>query len=201
MSHNNEQITALLIDTYPYLSNSFKILGPILWVPSTTIPIPEAVCKIVIGQMLSRQAASTIYKRARKCSENAGLNGCWQLSDSDLLACGLSKRKAQTISQFRTAYEQDPNKVEQWRHLEYQDLMESVNSHWGLSNWSADMLAIFYLGLPDVFPLGDGTIKRATRFIENNLSKGETFSPESSSPYRTFLALHLWRCIDEQIFQ
>jgi len=71
-----------------------------------------------------------------------------------------------------------------------------TNKHWGLSNWSASILAIFYFGFEDVYPENDGSIRRVTRLLEQ---KGITFDPEQASPYRSYLALYLWEILDRKM--
>ena len=55
------------------------------------------------------------------------------------------------------------------------------------------MLAIFYFGFEDVYPLNDGSIKRVTNLLEQ---RGIKFEPEKAAPYRSYLALYLWAILD-----
>ena len=55
------------------------------------------------------------------------------------------------------------------------------------------MLLIFYFGYEDLYPEGDGSIKR---IIESFETKGIKIIPENSAPYRSYLALYLWEILD-----
>ena len=183
---------------YPELSellDNVPILEPLEPQP---LPVAEAVTKIVVGQMLSRVAAESIYSRILEARISAGVEGSWKVPEQDLQACGLSRRKIRTIREFAECYQRDPSKIEEWRFLSYEDLTESVSQHWGLSQWSADMLAIFHFAHPDVFPKTDGTIIRVRRILEERYLS-ESLDPELARPYRTSLARYMWSFVDRGI--
>lgn len=190
MSHHQHLRTA-----YPALCGLLEKVSPLPDLVPQYLPVSEAVTKIVVGQMLSRAAADTIYARLTSARDRYGLEGCWQLAEADLLDCGLSRRKVRTVREFSAFYEHDPSRFEAWRDLEYHELSAAVASHWGLSQWSADMLAIFYFAKPDVFPATDGTIIRVRRILEDQHLTG-TLEPERASPFRTSLARYMWEFLD-----
>lgn len=165
-----------------------------------TLPIAEAVTKIVIGQMLSRTAADTIYSRVIKARSRHRVKGSWQLPETELLACGLSQRKVRTIREFAAYYECCPAEVEAWRNLGQSELREAVSKHWGLSSWSADMLAIFYFAMPDIFPENDGTIIRVRQTLEQHYTTGP-LEAESARPYRTTFTRYMWALLDHGVLQ
>ena len=190
-----------LHNAYPRLSAVFAALGPIEIEPHNGILVAEAITRIVIGQMLSRNAATSIYSRVAAKRDEIGLAGSWQLDCSSLVSLGLSRRKAQTIQEFGVQYQGNPDRFENWRSLSYNVLRQEVSAFWGLSDWSADMLAIFYFGLPDVFPSSDGTIKRAICLLEEKVLKGRALDPTRAKPYRTYLSLYLWRTVDSGLLK
>lgn len=159
------------------------------------LPVAEAVTKIVVGQMLSRAAADTIYARLVAARLRYELPGCWMLSEVDLLESGLSRRKVRTIRDFGVCYEHDPQRYEAWRELEHTELSGEVSMHWGLSQWSSDMLAIFYFARPDVFPATDGTIIRVRRILEEQHLL-RPLKPDLARPYRSYLARFMWALLD-----
>jgi DNA-3-methyladenine glycosylase II len=185
-----------LSGAYPPLRDLFDRVSPLPVLKPQQQPVAESVTKIVVGQMLSRAAAETIYARMRELCLTYQLQGCWLLSEADLLNCGLSRRKARTILEFGACYELNPPSFENWRSLSYSDLCEKVKKHWGLSQWSADMLAIFYFAKLDVFPETDGTIVRVRKILEENHLEGP-LNPKLASPFSTFLARYMWALLDE----
>jgi len=180
---------------YPPLCGLLEQVSPLSDLIPQSLPVAEAVTKIVVGQMLSRAAADTIYARLAALRGRYGLEGCWQLAESDLLGCGLSRRKVRTVREFAACYERDPARFEAWRELEYPELSVAVAGHWGLSQWSADMLAIFYFAKPDVFPETDGTIIRVRRILEDH-HLPTPLDPELARPFRTSLARYMWAFLD-----
>lgn len=187
-----------LASAYPGLWDVFMKIGHVDLPTIQTIPVAEAITKIIVGQMLSRSAAETIFLRILKKSQERGLH-CWQLTINDLVGAGVSGRKARAIVEFGQRYDFDVSYYESWRNLDYLRLKEQVASHWGLSSWSADMLAIFYFGKKDVFPYGDGTIKKAMFLIRENFPHLGDFDPEKASPYKSYLSMYLWKMVDAKV--
>ena len=181
----------------PFLSAMLDDLYPIVLPRPRSLSVPEAVVKIVVAQMLSGAAARTIYERLSAARNRTGLAGSWMLPEKKLLSCGLSARKARAIREFAAAYHENMARIESWPRLGHGELVREVSSFWGLSSWTADMLAIFHFGHEDVFPMTDGSIKRALD------EAGKTFGVSKSavavnavSPFRTHLALYLWKSLD-----
>lgn len=187
-----------LLAAYPQLYNLFRKVNNLKTLKPQNAPIPETVTKIVVGQMLSRAAADSIYARLSERRSHCQLEGVWQLMETDLLECGLSRRKVRTIREFAAFYERDPLRFESWRTLDHQQLRAVVSEHWGLSHWSADMLAIFHFAMPDVFPESDGAIIRVRQTLEEHYLMGP-FDPKYARPHRTSLARYMWALQDRKI--
>jgi DNA-3-methyladenine glycosylase II len=185
-----------LIASHPFLSNYLSCLPKIQPLEPQDITVLDAISKIVIGQMLSRKASSTIIHRAESLTAKEGKSEIALLSEEEMRSCGISGFKAKAIKLFAEQYFNDVDRYENWRNLDSAKLFEEVNKHWGLSHWSASMLAIFYFGFEDVYPLNDGSIKRITGLLEQ---KGITFEPEKAAPYRSYLALYLWEILDRKL--
>ena len=61
-----------------------------------------------------------------------------------------------------------------------------------IAQWSADMLAIFFVALPDVWPAGDGAVDRGIRaLLPRRRHTGKAAA--LYRPHRSYLALHIWR--------
>lgn len=186
-------IQKYLINTYPKLEELFNAVETIPSLAPSSIPLEQAVVKIVIGQMLSRKAADTIYLRLSGLTKNSNL---YELSPEALLQAGVSNRKAKTITGFLKEYQKEKNRFNNWKNLEFNELSKEVNSIWGLSDWTASMLAIFHFANEDVFPYKDGTIKRALEKLEQ---EGIVLNIDLARPYSSYLALYLWRFIDSKV--
>lgn len=177
----------------PFYNHTVKLIPP----PSESSCVADAISKITIGQMLSRTAAATIYRRALDAAKADGHGRVWRLSHGQLRNVGLSERKSRTIKEFALRYDASPATFENWSSLRFDELRLEFGQFWGLSDWSCAMLSIFHFGQMDVFPSTDGTIKKAMQKIE--IMAGAPLKPELASPYKTALSMLLWSCVDRQL--
>lgn len=194
----------MAVEAYAHLRRVYPFLGPMLdhvgevAVPvRTAVPVEDAVIKIVIGQMLSGKAARSIHERVLLACSEAGCRA-WELPDETLRGAGLSGRKVRTIREFAAGMTARADEIERWPDMPFPELRRSVSSFWGLSDWTASILAIFHFGHPDVLPLSDGSIVRAIRYVEHHLMQGQDrFVVDLASPYGTYLSMALYASLDE----
>jgi DNA-3-methyladenine glycosylase II len=181
---------------YPQLKPFFEEVGSVnLPVPSKA-SVADALIFHIVGQMLSAKAASTIYRRVVSASEDLKCQP-WHLEESQLLKCGLSRRKTRAIREFGLAYDERADEIELWRSMPYPSLQQEIRAFWGISDWTAAMLAIFHFGHRDVFPLNDSSISRVIALIETHFLRGKgSFDPTPASPFGTHLALIFWASLD-----
>ena len=186
-----------LTDNLPHLRELFVNLAPISPLVKKEVPLPFAVTEIVVSQMLSGSSADAIFSRILEKTECSISGVPWRLSEIELAACGISKRKAFAIVSFGRHFEEDPTRFERWLGLDHEALVVEVSRFWGLSRWSADILALSYFGNPDVFPTSDGTLNRAIKAAVAHTSVPlAKWNLEYASPYRSYLARYLWKSID-----
>jgi DNA-3-methyladenine glycosylase II len=181
----------------PFMAHLIERTGELPLPIPTNGSVAASLVNIVAGQMLSRLAAQTILRRMAAAAERSGAGHLYHLSEEELRACGLSGRKARTVAAIRDLDEKERDRLEGWRQLAWLDLRREVSTVWGLSDWSAGVLAIFDFALPDVFPLGDGSLLRAMRLVERlHMGDGAVFPHERGSPYGSYLAITLWAALD-----
>lgn len=180
---------------YPQLGEFFDNIGDIPMPEPTTGYVADDVVRIVTGQMLSRMAAVTIHGRIVRSSISMGIP-TWRLPPDTLSSSGLSGRKVRAIVAFGDAYDRNPEAIEAWRQMRYPELRKAVAAHWGLSDWTAAMLAIFHFGHEDVFPMADGTIIRGVGLLEEKFLGSGRFDHSLTAPYGTKMAMTIWRSID-----
>jgi DNA-3-methyladenine glycosylase II len=181
----------------PALRNIFDLTGEVPLPPVSDEPVADALVRIVAGQMLSRSAAESILKRMRAAAERTSCGSLYYLSHAELRACGLSGRKAKTISLIAQLACEEPERLQLWRELPFEELRREVSQIWGLSDWSASILGIFHFGKPDLFPLSDGSLVRAIRLVEHQVAEiGDRLRHEAAAPFRSYLALTLWAALD-----
>jgi DNA-3-methyladenine glycosylase II len=195
-----EVARAHLLSRFPAFEPLLDRIGLIPELSRSRESVPEAVVRIVISQMLSGQAADTIYSRVTVEARRRQLTGSWLLGDAALRASGVSGRKIRTIRQFRNAYRKNKATIDGWKRLTTEALFEEVASFWGMSHWTASMLAIFHFAHEDVFPHSDGSLTRAVKLCAElgvwDARMHGTFEPLRAAPFRSYLALYLWRALD-----
>lgn len=195
MVNMREKPTKFLSKSYPRYREFFELVE----IPNRLVKrqdsVPNAVLRLVVGQMLSGQAARTIYGRIVEKANNKGIDYPWMLQSNDLRQCGLSRSKCKTIKEFRKRYLNDTNSIDNWDKLTVHDLEKAVIDNWGMSYWTAGVLAIFHFGHEDVFPKGDGSLRKALSLIKRKYG-GRQINPKHASPYRSYLAIALWNGLD-----
>lgn len=191
-----EEVARLFIDVYPGYEFLFSGVTHPKRIAKSSVAIPEAIVRIVAGQMLSRHAAKTIYQRCVERAVASRLLGTWQLTREELRSCGLSGRKADAIESFSKQYRSIPKLFERWWELDPSELNREVCNQKGMSDWTASMLSIFYLGHEDVFPSRDASIKKAMVLAHQKSNSAKVIDPDAAKPFRSYLALYLWQALD-----
>jgi DNA-3-methyladenine glycosylase II len=85
------------------------------------------------------------------------------------------------------------------------EVMAALTGLRGVGDWTAEMILIFALLRPDVFPVGDIGVVRA---VERLYAEGGSMSTEELlaksqdwRPWRTVATWYLWRSIDPEPVQ
>ena len=154
----------------------------------------------VIGQQISVKAASTVWTRLCKKIGEITPKNILRVDIDELRSCGLSQRKAEYvlgISESWTEYDSLD-----WDKMKDEEIIEKLIQLRGVGTWTAEMILIFTMLRPDVFPIGDiGMI----RGIEKSYNSGEKMSKEELysisekwKPWRTVACCYMWRTVDPE---
>jgi len=158
------------------------------------------LARTVTGQQLTKAAANTIWDRLIKFSSNKKSTLkklCIKRNEAKLRACGLSKNKITALIGLHKAFENKEISKQKILKAGYEGITDMVTSLWGFGQWSADITAIFYVHHPDIWPVGDGAIARGVKMYAGDSESSIDIS-EKYSPYRTYLALHIWKGLDNE---
>lgn len=159
----------------------------------------------IISQQLSIKVADVIFHRflALFPDNYPHPEQLLEISIEKLRSVGLSNQKAgylQNVARF--AIENDLEAIE-WRHKSDPEIIAHLTQIKGVGTWTAQMLLMFTLGRPDVFPADDLGIQQAMKRLfnieEQNprlLKKQMTDLAEPWRPYRTIACRYLWRWKD-----
>jgi DNA-3-methyladenine glycosylase II len=161
-----------------------------------------ALLRSIVGQQLSTKAARTIYERL------IGLFGDrtpspLELLDTDpehLRGVGLSRAKVAFLRDLAEHIEDGELDLEHLAELPDDDVLAQLTQVKGLGPWTVDMFLIFHLGRPDVLPVGDLGIRRATQLAYGLAELPDPAELERLAepwrPWRSLACLYLWRSLD-----
>lgn len=79
--------------------------------------------------------------------------------------------------------------------LSQTDRVKQLTKIWGIGQWTADMMGIFYFGDPDIWPDGDVTARKTLEKLTSKRRK-TVRTAARFLPYRSYLALHMWKNVD-----
>lgn len=198
----SKNIRKRLEKIYPEYAHVFRRVPSVEKLVPRDLPVPEAVLRVVIGQMLSIASARTIHERVCNLASDKRVEP-WRLKFCDLRSCGLSNGKCRTITEFRVRYLAQKADYDNWPNLGQKELFVAITSHWGMSDWTAGILSLFYFGLEDIFPKGDGSLIRAMNAMHEEVQAGKgivaPLDPDLAEPKRSYLAMYLWKVLDQGI--
>lgn len=161
------------------------------------------LARAVVGQQLSTAAARSIWARVEIAVERSGgaVPAFFHRRNAPVLRqCGLSQAKVRALIAIREAHERGALSVRRLRRLSHAERSACLQEIWGIGQWTADMASIFYFGDPDVWPEGDvGVYRGLERVIGKRSKRTVRKLADAFSPYRSFLALCMWRILDEPV--
>ena len=157
----------------------------------------ESIVRSIIYQQLSTKSASKIYGRFNKLFENGSLNpeSVIEQSNDTYRSIGLSRQKISYIFNVADAYTNGmiPQNFDKYGD---EDIINTLIQIKGVGKWTADMVLIFTLMRPDIFPIGDISLVRS---IEKKYNAKEKLSQskllnigESWKPWRTVATCFIW---------
>jgi len=158
----------------------------------------------IVSQQISTAAARTIWGRFEGLVGEVNPKSVLSRSHEELRGCGLSGRKAEYILEIAEAWQSGYADID-WDESSDVEVMEALTGLRGVGAWTAEMVLIFTLLRPDVFPVGDIGVVRA---VERLYSEGERMSNDELiaksqdwKPWRTVATWYLWRSIDPEPVQ
>ncbi len=162
--------------------------------------------RAIVSQQISTKAAAAIWRKFQGLFGPEGYPepvALLAFSDEELRTAGLSRQKAgylRAIADFSLRDQLDHTHLSQ---LNEEELTQHLTQIKGVGRWTAQMLCMFALDMPDVFPEGDLGIQNAMR---RHYGLEETGRPllrrmvelaEPWRPYRTLASKYLWQSMSE----
>ena len=180
----------------PELADAISALGPIELSSRADLPFADYLCRAITGQQLSVAAAKTIWNRVEASAGDTPLIEHFCHSRTDILrSCGLSGAKTRAICEIGALAREGGLKDDELTHLTAAERAERITAIWGVGQWTADMMNMFYFGEEDIWPDGDvaarKTLERLTSKRRKTVRTAQRFAP-----HRSYLALYMWAHVD-----
>lgn len=174
-------------------------LGPISAKKDTDLY--TALLRAIVGQQLSVRAAATIWQRFLELFGGYPEPLLLLRMEADTLrSAGISYQKAaylKNIADFSLSQTLDYKKLKTKTDDELIDYLVAIK---GVGRWTVEMILMFSLDRPDVFPKDDLGIQNGIRFmyqIRAETRKELFLEMDRISdhwrPYRTLACMYLWR--------
>lgn len=159
--------------------------------------LAETIC----GQQLSVKAAATIWGRVCAAVDVNDPRAVMAARDDDLRALGLSYQKIKYIRGLADAVAGDQIDFRAIKRAPDEDVIAALTSLKGFGVWSAQMILIFTLGRPNVWPAGDLGVQEGLRLYRKlkdrpTAKETETYGLKKFTPFASAAALLLWRLKD-----
>jgi methylated-DNA-[protein]-cysteine S-methyltransferase len=174
-------------------------VGPCLLERESTT-VFEALCEAIIYQQLAGKAAASITRRFMGLfSGPPTAAAVAALDDETARAAGLSTAKIAALRTLSAAALEGRVALERIPGMADDEVARHLTALKGIGPWTVQMLLIFHLGRPDVFPPGDLGIRKA---VQNMTGAAELPAPadllplaEKWKPWRTVATWYLWRSL------
>ncbi|MEY2526771.1 MAG: DNA-3-methyladenine glycosylase [Verrucomicrobiota bacterium] len=164
----------------------------------------DALAESIAYQQLSGKAAATIWKRVRALyprSKYLDPQRVLETPDEKLRGAGLSRNKVAAIKDL--AAKTIDGTVPTARALATmsdEEIVARLITVRGIGRWTVEMLLLFDLGRPDVWPVDDYGVQKgfAKTFGKRKLPKPKQLMKlgEKWRPHRSVAAWYFWRALD-----
>jgi DNA-3-methyladenine glycosylase II len=158
----------------------------------------------IVSQQLSVKAAGTIFQRFLEIYDDLNPTP-HKILDTDveiLRGCGLSYQKAGYIQNIAAYWIDNQCTKKDWLTRTDDDIISELTTIKGVGKWTVQMILMFRLNRPDVFPIDDLGIRQGMMKLYGVESKGKelvkdlTDIAEAWKPYRTLACRYIWRFKD-----
>jgi len=160
--------------------------------------------RVIVGQQVSVQAATTIYGRlAAAMHDDVRPERLLRLRATSLRRAGLSRAKMHYARCLARAIERRELELDALASLPDEQAMARIQAVPGLGLWSAQIYLMFSLGRPDIWPSADIGVLRGLQCIkvlpERPTMKAGDLLAEPFRPYRSAMALLAWKCASQKL--
>ena len=173
--------------------------------PNPKVRTFDSLAESIAYQQLNGKAAATIWGRVRAIYPKRKFlepQAVLKTPDETLRAAGLSRSKVAALKDLaaKTIDGTVPTARAMARMTD-DEIVERLVQVRGIGRWTVEMLLLFDLGRPDVWPVHDYGVRKGFAKI---FGKRKLPTPKQMvklgarfAPYRSALAWYCWRALDE----
>jgi DNA-3-methyladenine glycosylase II len=179
-----------------------------------TLPFPQREASVqgifhdllqsIVSQQLSVKAAATIFGRfcALFPEGRPEKEALAAMPEEILCSVGLSRQKAAYVRNVAAFFAEQPEWEQAIPVLSDADILQRLTRIKGVGTWTVEMLLMFSLNRPDVFPLGDLGIQQGMKRLYGLEESGKALLREMERiaepwrPYRSYACYYLWKWKD-----
>ncbi len=160
----------------------------------------QTLARSIVGQQISVRAAQAVWGRLVAALTVVAPEQAIAAGNAGLLACGLSRRKAEYLLDLAIHFVAGSIVPERWHAMDDEAVIAELVRVRGIGRWTAEMFLIFNLLRPDVLPADDLGLQRAVSLAYR---KGRMVSDtglrrisNAWRPWRSVATWYLWRSLD-----
>lgn len=188
----------------PVMAQLTQVLPDPVWAP--TFEVFHDLVRSITSQQLSVKAAKTIHDRLLDVLGGPGYEPgeLTALPIERLRAVGLSRQKSQYVQNVARFFMEEALLEENWHDWEDRAIIQKLTEIKGVGKWTVQMILMFSIGRPDVFPADDLGIQQSIIHLYqlDPELKGKPLREKLEtiaapwSPYRTLASRYLWDARD-----
>ena len=161
-----------------------------------------ALTETIVGQQLSTKAAATIWGRVVAALDVSDPRAYLSMTPEAFRALGVSNQKTRYIHGIAQAVSDGTIDLARLKRARNDDVIAALTSLKGFGLWSAQMMLIFALARPDVWPAGDLGVQEGLRLYRRlsdrpDARATQTYGLKKFGDHTTAAALLLWRLKDK----
>ena len=156
----------------------------------------DCLAQTVVEQQLSYKAAKSIWEKINNSAKELDMKLMDYLSEENTISMrndGLSNNKIKAILGAKVAVKSGDITLSKISEMDDETYKKTITSLWGFGDWSAEMIAIFYLGKTNIWSEKDLILNKGINQICDQCKLTPDELLKIVDPYQSYLALHIWR--------
>ena len=188
----------------PELGRLIAQAGEFTMRPPPALSLFSALVRSIAHQQLTGKAAETILGRVNRLFAPRRFptpRDLLEVSPEQLREAGLSAAKTAALRDLAAkTLDGTVPPLARIRRMDDEEVIAALTQIRGIGRWTVEMLLMFKLGRPDVFPTSDLGIRKgfAVTFRKRKLPEAAAMNRrgERWRPYRSVASWYLWRALE-----